>query len=106
MKETIIKKPLAIGDTVYLTVHDTAPFCRGTRDEYYIIKTTVTDISVKHGFTLSCDLQHFSQNGRTYEHDDFRDWEEYEESVFLSEADAERSIKNAKDYAGYKFFEG
>ena len=104
MKETVIKKPLAIGDTVFLVTEDT--LFSGTKDGFYITQTKVTDISVNHGFTLSCDLWHSRVNGRNIEHDVFRSWEEIGETVFFTKEEAETSISHAKNYAGYKFFTG
>lgn len=79
---TLIEKPVAIGDTVYFVLHDTAPFVKGTDYEYEIIENQITDVSVNHGFTLSCDCP-----------DMFRDWTEIGKSVFLTRKEAEESIK-------------
>ncbi len=81
-KITLIEKPVTIGDTVYFVLHDTAPFVKGTDNEYEIIKTQITDVSVNHGFTLSCDRPEM-----------FRDWSEFGTTVFLSRKEAEESIK-------------
>ena len=104
MKETLIKKPLSIGDTVYLVLEDT--LFSGTMDGFYITQTKVTDVSVNHGFTLSCDLWHSRINGRNIEHDDFRPWDQVGEKVFFTKEEAEMSINHTKNYAGYKFFTG
>jgi len=106
LKKTILEKPLAIGDIVYIVLHDTAPYVSKTIDAYEITKTTVTDISENHGFTLSCDICHAkSMNGKDIEWDDFRDWDQVGERVFLDLHEAEEIIKLNDDYNGYKYSE-
>lgn len=106
LKKTVLEKPLAIGDTVYIVLHDEAPFIKGTVDAYMITKTTVTDISENHGFTLSCDLCRVKDvDGKEIEFDSFRDWEQVGERVFLDLHEAEEIIKNNDDYNGYKYSE-
>ncbi len=106
LKRTIIEKPLAIGDIVYIVLHDTSPYVSKTIDAYEITKTKVTDISENHGFTLSCDVCHAkNMNGKDIEWDDFRDWDQVGERVFLKLQEAEEVIKLNADYNGYKYGE-
>ncbi len=105
-KETVISAPVTIGDTVYITLHDKAPFVANTIHAYSITKTNVTDVSATHGFTVTCDINRTKGLiGEDYDWDNFREWDQIGECVFLSRQDAEDSIKDNNDYAGYNYYE-
>lgn len=84
-KNTIIKAPFLIGDTVFFILYDDVV---STTD---IIETTVIDIS-KEFFRIKCD--EFQLNGII--HHTWRPYSEVGSKVFLSRYDAERYIYKKK----------
>ncbi len=79
IKKTVIRRPITVGDEVFLfTVEDN----KDKPSVYYITKTTVTDISLNHGFTLSC---YSNQDEEVLYH---HKWDSIGEEVFLSREEA------------------
>ena len=89
IKKTVIRRPIAVGDKVYVLYKednmDAPPI-------YYLTKTTVTDISVKNGFTLSCYRNHADE---VLYH---QEWDSIGAEVFLTREEAMNFLE-----ANYEF---
>lgn len=85
MKETIIKAPVTVGDTVFFLLIDDVV---NTID---IIETTVIDVS-KEYFRIACD--EFQLNGIM--HHTWRPYYEVGSKVFLSKEDAKKEQVKAQ----------
>ena len=92
LKETVIKKPVAIGDTVFYMWREFD--MHGKPDIFHITKTTVVDMSVKHGLALSCDggekTSAFHRHG----------WDELFGSIFLTRDEAISAVESEYGYDG------
>ncbi len=85
LKETVIKRPLTIGDTVYYVRYEDL----GERYQgFFVTRSTVTDVAVNWGFSIS-----YNSNG-------IYDWESIRESIFLTIDDAVNALKSLPDYKG------
>ena len=94
IKKTVVRRPVTIGDEVYLfTVEDN----KAMPNVYYITKTTVTDISLNHGFTLSC---YTSQDEEVMYH---HKWDSIGKEVFLTREEAMDHLEANYEFP-YKIF--
>ena len=92
MKETIIRQPITVGDTVY---HVWREFdLHGRPDIYHITKTTVIDMSVVNGITLSYEGDGRASLLRMHP------WEELDAEIFLTRDEAIVAVESEYGYAG------
>ena len=92
LKETVIKKQVAVGDTVYyiwreLDVH-------GQPDIYHVTKTTVMDMSVVNGLALSCEGSEKAQAFHLHP------WKELSGSIFLTREEVINALESEYGYDG------
>ena len=94
IKKTVIRRPVTIGDEVYLfTVEDN----KDKPNLYYITQTTVTDVSLNRGFTLSC------YSGSDEEAMHYHAWDSIGDEVFLTREEAMDHLEATYEFP-YKIF--
>ena len=92
LKETVIKRPVTIGDTVHYIWREFD--VHGRPDIYHVTKTIVIDMSVKHGLALSCDGSERAQFFHRHP------WEEFFGSIFLTRENAIIALESEYGYDG------
>ena len=99
LKETVIKRPVAIGDTVYYVWREFN--IHGSPDIYHITKTIVTDMTVNRGVTLFC---HGEEREQIYH---IHSWDEFYENIFLTRDEAIDAVESEYGYDGrFEYDEG